>query len=251
MPQIQIVQDANELAARAAEFIIGAATASIAARGRFMWALAGGSTPEKTYKLLAQPENAARVDWAKVYVFFGDERFVAPTDGRSNYGMAQRTLLGRVPIPASHIFAVPTHLASVEKAAEAYNDTLPGAFAPDKRGEAPRFDLILLGLGDDGHTASLFPGAPSLQVRDRWVVDSPPGTLPPPVDRITFTFPVLNAAYRVALLVAGDNKAEAVRDVLEGNAAVESRPAAGVRPEQGELTWLLDTAAAKLLSKEN
>ena len=126
----------------------------------------------------------------------------------------------------------------------------PGSSASPPRGLPPRFDLILLGLGDDGHTASLFPGAPSLAVTDAWVVPSPPGTLPPPVDRLTFTFPLLNAARQVAFLVSGDKKAAIVQEVLEGHRSREVHPAEGVQPTDGILTWLLDEAAARRLSRE-
>ncbi|MDQ2798408.1 MAG: 6-phosphogluconolactonase, partial [Armatimonadota bacterium] len=130
-----------------------------------------------------------------------------------------------------------------------YADTLRQFFQIPIGASPPQFDLILLGLGRDGHAVSLFPASPSLDVTDRWVVSNPPGTLPPPVDRITMTFPVLNAARSVAFLVSGEDKNEIVQAVLEGNAPRDVYPAVGVQPERGELTWLLDKAAAGLLTR--
>lgn len=238
-------QDADELANRAVQQIITRQQEAIAARDRFTLVLTGGSTPEKTYRLLAQPEHATAIDWTKTIIFEGDERFVPWDDARSNYGMARRSLLDTVAIPDGRVFPIPTDTENPEEAATAYEATLRAFFAGESR---PRFDLILLGLGDDGHIASLFPHYPSLAVTDRWAVASPPGTLPPPVDRITLTYPALNAGRHILFLVAGANKAEAVRDVLEGGATKENRPAVGIQPTDGTVTWLLDEAAASLLT---
>ncbi len=143
---------------------------------------------------------------------------------------------------------MPTDRATPAESAADYAETLADVFALPVNTTPPRFDLILLGLGEDGHTASLFPGMPTLAIEEAWVAPSPPGTLPPPVDRSTLTFPVLNAARRVLFLVSGVSKAEALRDVIEGAATRETRPAAGVRPRDGMLTWLVDEAAASLLT---
>lgn len=241
--EIRILADADELAEAAASRIERAAAAAIAERGLFTLALAGGSTPEKTYKLLAQPERRARIDWARIRLYFGDERFVPHDDPRSNYGMAQRSLIGPASLAPATVFPIPTDLPTAAACAAAYEATLRKEFAP--RGQAwPVIDLVLLGLGDDGHTASLFPGKPALRETNAWVTSSPPGVLPPPVDRITMTFPVLNAAREVLFLVAGAGKASPIRDVLKEAAAVEDRPAVGVRPTEGALVWLLDKAAA-------
>lgn len=249
-----ICADADELAARAADLFVQAAHNAVAARGRFTVALAGGSTPEAMYRLLAQAPRREQAPWADTFVFFGDERFVPPGDEqRSNVGMARRALLDHVPLPATgHVFAVDTTNAPrAEAAAHAYANTLAAFFGrPDPSGPPPVFDLVLLGLGDDGHTASLFPGMPALHVNDRWVVASPPGVLPPPVDRITLTFPVLNAARQVVFLVAGDKKAPALAAVLQNGADPSAHPAAGVRPANGTLTWLVDEAAARGLFRE-
>jgi 6-phosphogluconolactonase len=249
--EVLIYPDADHLAAGAADRIIQAAHDAIAARGRFTLALSGGSTPEKTYALLARPDRAARLDWSRIYLFFGDERFVPHDDSRSNCHMATRSLIADAPIAADHFFPIPTDTASPEEAAARYTRTLADFFGVPADGPPPAFDLVLLGLGDDGHTASLFPGRPALLERKTWVTASPPGVLPPPVDRVTLTFAALNAARAVAFLVAGAGKATVVQAVLEGGAGVDRAPAAGVRPMNGSLTWMLDEAAAARLSEQN
>jgi 6-phosphogluconolactonase len=154
-------------------------------------------------------------------------------------------------VPADRVYPVPVQLATVDAAAVAYEETLVSVLGARDRRQPPRFDLILLGLGDDGHTASLFPHAASLAVTDRWVVSSPPGTLPPPVDRITLTDPVLDAARRVLFLVSGEKKAMVLRELLEGQPRPEERPAAGVRPGDGTVEWLVDEAAASALTRRS
>jgi 6-phosphogluconolactonase len=246
---LTVCRDSDELADRAADLFLSSAVEAVAARGRFTVALAGGSTPEKTYTRIAQPERRRRLDWAASSFFFGDERLVPYDDPRSNFGMARRTLLHDTPAPQD-VLPIPTDRPAPECAA-AYAATLARSFGIPQGGHPPRFDLILLGLGDDGHTASLFPGAEALRVRDAWVTATPPGTLPPPVERITLTFPVLEAARRVVFLVAGANKACAVHAVLEGGATPETHPAAGVAPAEGTVTWLLDGSAAGLLARRS
>jgi 6-phosphogluconolactonase len=253
-PVLTVCRDADDLARHAAELFVDTARQALAARGRFSVALAGGSTPEKTYALLARPERSGQLDWNRVLVFFGDERCVPYDDPRSNYGMARRSLLAAVPVPEDNVFPIPTD-GPPAGCAEQYAATLAGAFGvpPDAPpgGPPPRFDLILLGLGDDGHTASLFPGAKALGETRAWVSATPPGTLPPPVDRVTLTYPVLNAARQVVFLVAGTNKAAVLGEVLEGGAPPHVHPAAGVRPSEGSLTWLIDEAAAARLTRRS
>lgn len=247
MPAIQIFPDDSALASAATALILRTAGDAIATGGRFTIALTGGSSPVKSYEQLAQI-SAEQAQWDKWQVFLGDDRFVPPDDPSSNYGQARRTLLAHVPIPAGQVHPIPMDAATPDEAAARYAETLGRVFGLPVSGAPPAFDLILLGLGDDGHCASLFPHMPTLAVTDRWVVSSPPGTLPPPVDRVTMTFPVLNAARQVLFLVAGEKKAPPVQAVLEGGVAVEVHPAAGVHPAQGTLTWLLDESAAKLLT---
>jgi len=241
--ELKVYRDADRLAEKAAARIARAAAESIRHRGRFTLVLAGGSTPRKTYSLLAGGEGDVSLDWSRTFLFFGDERHVPPDDPRSNYRMAHESLLAIAPIAADQVLPIETDLPTAGQCADSYSSALVKFFGLPT-GSMPIFDLILLGLGDDGHTASLFPGAKALDVNDRIATSSPPGVLPPPVDRITLTYPALNAARQVMFLVAGANKAEALRDIVEGGAGRQKRPAAGIRPESGRLTWLVDQAAA-------
>jgi len=243
---LTISPDSDALALRAAQAFADAARESIAARGRFTVALGGGSTPEKTYRLLAAAPYDREVDWSRIYAFVGDERFVPADDPRSNIGMAVRTLISKVPIAPDHVFPVDTTLPTATEAALAYAETLKEVFGADVTADhgMPIFDLILLGLGDDGHTASLFPHAKALLESQASVVASPPGVLPPPVERVTLTFPAINAARAVLFLIAGTNKAEALTDILVHDPPIATRPAAGVIPFAGTLTFLVDEAAA-------
>ena len=247
MTDYEILPTNNELGARAAELIYEAAQDAVAARGRFTIALTGGSSPRLTYELLAQA-TPEQMDWAKVFVFLGDDRFVPYSSKDSNYEMCRELLLNHVPVPPKQVFPIRTDTATKEEAADQYAKTLSEIFSLPLSGPPPALDMILLGMGDDGHCASLFPGMPTLTVTDKWIVSSPPGTLPPPVDRVTFTFPVLNAARHVLFLVDGAKKAPPVRDILEGGAAVNVHPSAGVQPKNGTLLWLLDRTAATLLT---
>lgn len=245
-PEQIICADTDGVAERAARFIGDLSLSSIAERGRFTLVLAGGSTPKKAYHLLAARSIGPAVDWSKANLFFGDERFVPFDDQRSNFRMAHESLIGPAGISADRVFPMPTDRTTPERAARAYAQTLEQFFEVQP-GEMPSFDLVLLGLGDDGHCASLFPHAAALAVRDSPVTWSPPGVLPPPVDRITLTFPAINAARHVLFLVSGANKADALRDVIAGRAAPTERPAAGVCPKSGRLTWLVDREAGRLI----
>jgi 6-phosphogluconolactonase len=244
--EIHISPDGDRLAAEAADRIIAAAGQAIRQRGRFTMALAGGSTPEKTYGLLAKADRFGKIDWAKTFLFFGDERFVPHNDPRSNYNMAHRSLIGPAKLAAERVFPIPTDTPTPAAGAMRYAELLEKQFPGESR---PSFDLILLGLGDDGHTASLFPGKPAIHETQAWLAASPPGVLPPPVERITFTFPVLNAARQILFLVAGHSKATPLREVIKGQAKLDARPAVGVRPTDGKLVWLLDEAAAAELDR--
>lgn len=251
-PEIVVCADADALAQCAAEIFVGVARDAIAERGKFTVALSGGSTPEKLYKLLAAPPFANQVDWQNVFVFWGDERFVPHDDKNSNFGMAQNTLLVHVPLPPANVFAMPTPplVSDVAEGAGRYVNTLAAFWETGDLATPPVFDLALMGLGDDGHTASLFPGNLSLDTRLNWVVGSQAGVLPPPVPRLTLTLPVFNAARHVLFLAAGARKADVVKDVLENHPTTAVRPAAGIVPANGKLTWLLDMEAAGKLSPE-
>ncbi len=221
---------ARDFAARAEEAIDG--------RGRFAVALAGGSTPKATYEALAR-DYPGKLDWGRVHVFFGDERAVPPDHEDSNYRMAREALLSHVPVEGVH--RMRGELPPAEAAAS-YEEELREFFGPD---EFPSFDLILLGIGEDGHTASLFPETSALDVTDRWVVANP--VLKLETTRLTLTIPVINAAKAVTFLVAGEGKAEALREILEGDADPRAYPAKFVRPQSGDLAWMGDRAAVWLL----
>ncbi len=241
-PIVTILDDPDALADAAAELVADAATEAVAARGRFTIALAGGLTPVATYARLAVPPYCDRVDWGRTWAFFGDERAVPPEHPESNYRMAQETLLAKVPIPAVQVLRMPADADDPEAAAAGYAKTLAEAFGT-RRGELPRFDLVLLGLGVDGHTASLFPGSPVLRevVRTVAAVHAAAAAIP---QRLTLTLPVLNAAARVVFLVAGAEKAKMVKAVLVERALL---PAGMINPAEGQLVWLVDRAAASLL----
>ena len=242
-PEIRILEDPDELAETAAGLIVDLATSAVAQRGRFSIALAGGETPRATYERLARPPLSELMPWARTLVFFGDERGVPPEHPDSNYGMARRALLSKVPIPPRQVFRIPGEGSDPDAVATEYARTIAEQLNV-RRGEVPRLDVILLGLGIDGHTASLFPGSPVLKEVFRTVaaVHAAAAVIQ---QRFTMTYPILNAAACVIYLVSGSVKAKAVKAALgEGSPAM---PAAAVRPSDGRLIWLLDRAAAALL----
>jgi len=242
-PEIRIVNDPSALAETAAQEVLEVARAAVAARGRFTVALAGGSTPRETYRRLAQPPLAAQMPWDRTVLFFGDERGVPPDHADSNYGMAHAALLSRVPIPPDRVFRIPGERADPDAVAAEYARTMAEVLGV-RRGEVPRLDLILLGLGVDGHTASLFPGSPVLKETFRTVaaVHAAAASIP---QRFTLTYPILNAAACVIYLVSGAEKAKVVKAALGDRSS--GLPAAMVRPTEGRLIWILDRAAAALL----
>lgn len=216
------------------------ANEAVRARGRFCVALSGGSTPKGLYSLLAT--GAVPVPWEKIYFFWGDERHVPPDDPESNYRMANEALLSKIPIQSQNVFRILGEETDAQVAAKKYEKTLVKLFEL-KEGAFPRFDLILLGMGPDGHTASLFPGSPALQENRRLVVANWVEQFH--TDRITLTLPVLKNAAEVIFLVSGEEKSGILRQVLEGNAG--QFPSQLVRPSDGKLIWLLDKPAASKL----
>jgi 6-phosphogluconolactonase len=226
----------EELAEAAARAFVEEAARAVDERGRFAVALAGGSTPKATYEVLAR-DHAGDVDWPSVHVFFGDERTVPPDHEDSNYRMARESLLDFVPVGSVH--RMRGELAP-DEAAAAYEEELEEFFG----GTPPVLDLVMLGIGPDGHTASLFPETPALEVTDRLVVANPVPKLD--TTRLTLTAPVLSAARAVNFLVAGEDKAEALREILEGEADPRAYPAKLVRPSGGP-AWLVDRGAARYL----
>jgi 6-phosphogluconolactonase len=223
-----------------AEEFIRIGHAAIGAHGRFTVALSGGSTPRSLYALLAK--DYLDFDWTRTYLFFGDERHVPPDHADSNYRMVNESLLAKIPIPRENVFRIRAELPDPAAAASDYEEKLR-AFFHLKPGEFPRLDLILLGLGPDGHTASLFPGSAGLKEQSRLVIANWVEKFN--TNRITFTFPVLNHAEDVIFLTSGPDKAAMVQQILEGHAGIPF-PAQQIAP-QGRLVWMLDEqAAAKL-----
>jgi len=240
-PELTVVADASALYQAAAQEFSRCAVEAIKARGRFSVALSGGNTPRGVYSLLAADRKTA-LPWDKIYVFFGDERHVPPDDAESNYRMANEALLSKVPIPQQNVFRVPAELPAVE-AADRYDRSLRDFFGLSE-GAWPRFDLIFLGLGDDGHTASLFPESAALKQASRLVVANWVEKFQS--YRITFSYPVLNHAAEVAFLVSGKSKAQIMKEVL-APAGGKAYPAQAVRPQTGRLLWIVDRDAAQLV----
>lgn len=237
--KIEVLPDVTAIVQRSLDLFLSALNQAIAERGQFTVALAGGSTPKPLYEAIARQS----LPWEKICVFWGDERYVAADHPDSNEGMARQAWLDRVPIPAANIYAVPTSAADPAVAAEEYNRTLQTFFQvqPD---EFPAIDLILLGMGDDGHTASLFPHTDALEVRDRLITVGNKASQP----RITFTAPLINQARCVVFMVAGANKRSALAQIMSDAADDSTYPARLIQP-QGELWWLLDRAAGEGLFK--
>jgi len=252
-PEIHHYPDVETLSLMAAEYICTVAAKSARERGAVTFALAGGNTPKPVYECLAGPRFGEQMPWAHIHLFWGDERCVPPDHPDSNFGMAFRALISRVPVPLQNVHRIPVEMASPEEAAEAYQKILRDSFAPFIGGDDataragsqfPRFDLIMLGVGKDGHTASLFPGDPCLEEKRRWVVPvgSPRGS--PPVARITLTLPVINRARCVLFLVSGAEKRDVVRQIVKDpRTASRSYPAARIQPE-GRVVWFLDEEAS-------
>jgi 6-phosphogluconolactonase len=240
-PQIRIFASAEHLFHAAADNFCSLGALAIRERGRFNVSLSGGSTPRGLYQELAK-NFSTQLDWQKVFFFFGDERHVPPTDSESNYRMANESLFSKLAIPADHVFRIPAEMPDAGQAALAYEQTLRNFFRPSP-GSFPRFDLVLLGMGPDGHTASLFPGTTALEEKEHWVVANWVEKFS--AFRITLTYPVLNSAACVMFLVSGGEKSEMVRRALKDPAA--DLPCQKVRPTNGELIWFLDQAAAAKL----
>jgi len=246
--RLLVVADQTALAKEAAERCARIAEEAVARAGRFTIALSGGSTPKLLYSLLAAEPYSTSLPWRKTHVFWGDERAVPPGDHDSNFGMAKAALLDRVPIPADRVHRMQAERDDLDLAAREYEAEIALSFSVPTGGEPPAFDLILLGLGPDGHTASLFPHTKAVRERARWVVRNHVPTLK--TDRVTLTAPILNQASMVLFLVAGADKAPALQAVLEGPADPDRLPAQLIRPRSGRLIWLVDQAAADMLTRE-
>lgn len=227
--EVRVLTDPIALAAAAAAWISDVCRPVT----EFRIAATGGSTPHFLYEALASSTFRGSIEWQRWHVFFGDERAVPPHDAESNYRLVVDTLLSKVPVPDQQVHRMEAERADLDASAADYSRLLEA-----QCGDPPRLDVVLLGLGADGHTASLFPGTAALEVNDTWATRGRASQAP--VDRLTLTLPALNASARVAFLVTGAGKADALRGVIAGTV-----PAARVRPSDGELVWFLDTAAAR------
>lgn len=248
-PDIRIVENIEKLSWEAAEEFVRLAREAVRTRGVFSVALAGGSTPKAFYGLLGSRKGAsfrARLPWDTTHFFWGDERHVPPDHPDSNYRMANEAMLSRVPVPPTNVHRIQAENPDPGKAADGYAEELRQFFRLGA-GQFPRFDLILLGMGPDGHSASLFPGTDVVLEQEKlvaalWVEKFR-------AHRITFTPPVLNNAASVIFLVSGEEKAEILRAVLHDEYQPDRLPAQVVRPTNGRLLWLVDRAAARLLPR--
>jgi 6-phosphogluconolactonase len=245
-PTIRIFPDAEAVSRGAAEEFVRRAREAVAARGRFAVTLSGGSTPKRMFEMLAEAPSRNQVEWAKVHVFWGDERSVPPDHPDSNYRMANEAMLSRLPIPAAQVHRIEAERADRDAAARDYQAVIARTFGVDPSGEPPAFDLVLLGMGPDGHTASLFPHTTALGETKRWVVVN---FVPKfNTDRVTLTLPILDRAREVLFLVAGPDKAHPLAEVLEGPPDPARLPSQSIRPSPGELFWFVDRLAAARLT---
>ncbi len=245
-PKINIFPNPETLSYSAAEIFIRVGNGAIEARGGFTVALSGGSTPKSLYKLLASENLKDKIDWKKVFFFFGDERNVLPDNDESNYRMANENLFLPLKLPVKNIFRWETELKNPENIAEKYKESIKVFFNLSEN-EFPRFDLILLGMGDDGHTASLFPFTEALNETEKITFANYVKKLR--TTRLTLTFPAINNAANIVFLISGGNKAETLREVLEGDFQPEKYPSQNVNPANGNIYWLVEANAANLLSE--
>jgi 6-phosphogluconolactonase len=243
--QVAVFQDTDTLNQEAAQYIVRVAQQAIVTHGRFTFALSGGNTPKKVYGLLATEPYSGQIDWTRTEIFWSDERCVASDDPESNYRMAHEVLLSKVPIPAQQIHRMPADKPDRDAASLAYAEDIQRTLGTNG---VPNFDLIQLGMGPEGHTASLFPHQPSLHEEQRLIMPVIVSKPPPP--RLTFTPPLLKAASHILFLVTGADKADAVRAVLEGDDQPDEYPAQIVRTVRGEVIWMLDALAAEKLSQK-
>lgn len=253
--QVRVYKDQDELALKAARRFARLADQYVVGSGRFTVALSGGSTPKAMFALLAESPFVETIPWSSIYFFWGDERCVPPDHADSNYRMTMETLLARVPVPQENIFRMAGELADADQAAQQYADTLQQFFLQPAASRAtaplanvPRFDLVFLGMGGDGHTASLFPETAALHNDSDIVTANYVEKFK--AYRITLTAKTINNARNVTFLIAGQDKAETLRQVLEGERQTERYPSQMIQPRSGTLLWLVDEAAASLLQSD-
>lgn len=241
--EVTILADAKEVSRTAAEQFMKLARAAVETKGEFDVALAGGSTPRTTYEILAK--TAGKLPWEKVHVFFGDERCVPPEHSDSNYGMARDALLSRVPIPANNVHRMKGEV-DAPAAAEQYEGEMRRHFRLGNGG-LPRFDLVMLGMGDDGHTLSLFPNSEALMETSRLVAANWVEKFHQ--HRLTLTYPVVNNAAQIMFLVAGAGKSKVIGEILGKNSVPDRYPVQNIKPADGSVLWLLDRSAAQNLKR--
>ncbi|OQZ00761.1 MAG: 6-phosphogluconolactonase [Candidatus Brocadia sp. UTAMX2] len=244
--EIRVVANPDELSHQAAQEFVRLAGEAVRAKGFFTVALSGGSTPRGLYTMLASDVYRKQVSWTDVYLFWGDERCVPPDDPDSNYRMTREALIQRVPIPKEHIHRIPAEREDHAHAAGEYEQTIKTFFHLNT-GEFPRFDLILLGMGDDGHTASLFPGVSLLEETSRFMCSHYVEKLG--AYRLTLTVPVINQAEHIIFLVSGASKAPVLQEVLEGDYQPQRLPAQLIQPVHGRLLFIVDRMAAGKLTR--
>jgi 6-phosphogluconolactonase len=244
---IEIVEDYDALCRRGAEQFIESVHAGVTKRGSAYVALSGGSTPRGLYAMLASEPYASRVPWEQTHFFWGDERPVPPDHKDSNYKMAFDAMLGPARVGSGNIHRMPADAQDAELAAQQYQNLINDVVKEKTDGTVPRFDLIHLGMGDDGHTASLFPHSPALSHRSDLVLPNYVEKLQQ--TRMTFSYTLLNAAACVVFLVSGAGKAQVLEQVLNGPIVIENYPSQGIDASGGRLLWLIDKAAASALSK--
>jgi len=244
--EIRILPDGAAIAKRAAKEFVQAAAAAVREKGAFDVSLAGGSTPKALYTLLAtDPAMRAQVPWDKTHLFFGDERHVGPGHPDSNFRMATEAMISHLPLTKEQVVRIKGEYQDTEEAAREYEQALQSHFKL-KSGEYPRFDLLFAGMGSEGHTLSLFPGTKALHADGRVVVRNWVGKLY--TERVTLTAPAASNAAQIIFMVTGADKAPALKGVLEGPYEPEQLPAQLLQPKNGKLLWLVDAAAASMLS---
>ena len=244
--KIKIFENLDELSEAAAEEFISIGSKAIKKNGRFTVALSGGSTPKALYKKLVSEKYKDKLDWEKVFFFFGDERDVSPQSVKSNFRMAHENLLKPLKVQPQNIYRWHTEIINAPEVADNYEKGLKKFFELSN-GEFPNFDLIFLGMGGDGHTASLFPFTDALNEKKRTVVSNFVEKLN--ANRLTFTFPTINNASNIIFLVTGKEKAPALKEVLEGEKNCEKFPSQCIKSKNGKIQWFVDTQAADLLKK--
>jgi 6-phosphogluconolactonase len=243
VPKINIAENYEDLCGKVTQEILSLSTQNITANNKFSMVLSGGSTPKGIYQCMASPSFRNKFRWEKMHIFFGDERWVPPEDPRSNYRMVTEALLSKVKVPGENIHPIQTRDCNLQTSALLYERSISDFFQL-KRVEFPVFDLVLLGVGQDGHTASLFPGNPSLLEKDRLAISTSQTGIPE--KRVTLTIPVINHAREIFFLVSGQDKADIVAKIMENKNAF---PANEIKPSKGNICWFLDKASASRLDK--